>query len=348
VSTDLQTALQALNRQFDIPLDVLVRALEEGLASAYRRVFDPEGEVDVTIDPDSGAVSGRLRTRRPDGSVEVTELPEDAFRRLAPQAARYLVLGRLRELEREQVMRDASEHQGELAIGTVDRNAGGVVHIDLGKAEGLLAPEDQVPGESLVPGRPVTVVILDARRSGTQAVVRVSRSTRLFVERLLEREVPEIRSHAVEVKAIVREAGLRSKVAVAATEPGLDPVGACIGPRGVRHRAILAELGGEHVDIVEWFDDATQFVARALGPAQVTSVELEPAAGTAHVHVPAGQLSLAIGRDGQNARLAAKLTGWRIDIKADEDPEQGEGQQDSSPPGGEVAGRSPDGGDDAE
>ncbi len=317
-ATGLLEALEELNRHFDIPLDVLVQALEEGIAAAYRRACDPEGEVEVTIDPATGAVSGRLRRRRPDGAVDVEELPPDEFRRLAPQAARHVVLRRLRELEREQVLKEATEHKGELAVGTVDRTEGGVVYVDLGKAEGLIGPEDQVPGEALVPGRPVTVVILDARRAGATAVMRVSRASKIFVQRLLEREVPEIRTGAVEVKGIVREPGLRTKVAVAATEPGLDPVGACIGPRGVRHRAILAELGGEHVDIVEWFEDQAQFVARALGPAQVTSVELEPAAGTAHVLVPAAQLSLAIGRDGQNARLAAKLTGWRIDIRPDE------------------------------
>jgi transcription termination/antitermination protein NusA len=321
VSTDLQVALAELNRQFDIPLEELVRALEDGLAIAYRRAFEPEGEVEVRIDAATGAISGRLRTRRPDGGVEVAELPGDEFRRLAPQAARHVVLRRLRELERDQVMKEAAEHQGELASGTVDRTEGGVVHIDLGKAEGVMGPEDQVPGEALVAGRPVTVVILEGRRTGPTAVLRVSRASKIFVQRLLEREVPEIRSGAVEVKGIAREPGLRTKVAVAAAEPELDPVGACIGPRGVRHRAILAELGGEHVDIVEWFENPAQLVARALGPAQVTSVELDQGAGTARVRVPATQLSLAIGRDGQNARLAAKLTGWRIDIKPDEEPD---------------------------
>lgn len=319
VNAGLQQALEELNRQFEIPLEDLVRALEEGLAAAYRRVYDPDGEVDVTLDPNTGAVAGRLRTRRPDGEVEVTELPGDEFRRLAPQAARHVVLRRLRELERDQVMKEAAEHRGELAIGTVDRTEGGVVHVDLGKAEGLIAPDDQVPGEVLVPGRPVTVVILEGRRAGPAAVVRVSRSTKLFVERLLEREVPEIRSGAVAIRGIAREPGLRTKVAVAAIEPGLDPVGACIGPRGIRHRAILAELGSEHVDIVEWFEDPEQFVARALGPAQVSEVRLDPGSRTATVKVPASQLSLAIGRDGQNARLAAKLTGLRIDIRGEED-----------------------------
>lgn len=314
-ATGLRDALEELNRQFDIPLDQLVEALEHGLAAAYRRVFDPDGEIEVHLDAETGAVGGRLRRRRPDGSVEYEELPPDEFRRLAPQAARHVVLGRLRDLEREKVLREAEEHKGELAIGNIDRIERGVVHIDMGRGEGLLAPEDQVPGEQLRPGSPVTVVILEGRRAGPAAVMRVSRASKVFVQRLLEREVPEIRSGAVLVKGIAREAGLRTKVAVAATEPGLDPIGACIGPKGIRHRALLAELAGEHVDFVEWFDEPEKLIGRALGPAKVADVRLDERAGTATVTVPAGQLSLAIGRDGQNARLAAKLTGWRIDIR---------------------------------
>jgi N utilization substance protein A len=310
-----------LNRQFDIPLEALVEALEQGLATAYRRAFDPDGEIEVTLDPETGAVGGRLRRRLPDGSVEVEELPPDEFRRLAPQAARHVVLARLRDLEREKVLRETAEHQGELAVGTVDRtDERGVVHIDMGRTEGLLDQEDQIPGEALQAGRPVTVVILEARRAGPTAVMRVSRASKLFVQRLLEREVPEIRTGAVTVKSIAREAGLRTKVAVAAAEPGLDPIGACIGPKGIRHRAVLAELAGEHVDFVEWFEEPERFIGRALGPAQVSEVKLDRQAGTATVSVPRSQLSLAIGRDGQNARLAAKLTGWRIDIR----PEDGE------------------------
>lgn len=322
----LREALEALNRQFDIPLEQLIEALEQGLATAYRRAFDPDGEIEVTIDPQSGAVGGRLRRRRPDGSVELEELPPDEFRRLAPQATRHVVLGRLRDLEREKVLRDTAEHQGELAVGTVDRtDERGVVHVDMGMAEGLLALEDQIPGEPLTAGRPVTVVILDSKRAGPAAVMRVSRASKLFVQRLLEREVPEVRSGAVSVKAIAREPGLRTKAAVQANEPGLDPIGACIGPKGIRHRALLAELAGEHVDFVEWFEDPERFIARALGPAQPAEVRLDRGAGTALVTVPAAQLSLAIGRDGQNARLAAKLTGWRIDIRPDASAEDRDG-----------------------
>ena len=349
MTADLRDALQELNRQFDIPLELLVEALEQGLAAAYRRAFDPDGEVEVRIDPETGTVGGRLRRRLPDGSVEFEDLPEGDFRRLAPQAARHVVLGRLRDLERDRVMQEAAEHQGELAIGTVDRIERDVVHLNMGKGEGLMALEDQVPGEVLQPGRPVTVVILEGRRAGPAAVLRVSRASKVFVQRLLEREVPEIRSGAVVVKAIAREAGLRTKVAVTATEPGLDPIGACIGPKGIRHRAVLTELGSEHVDFVEWFEDAERFIARALGPAQVDAVALDRGAGTAAVTVPRTQLSLAIGRDGQNARLAAKLTGWRIDIRPapDESPPSPGGDvrpaPDESPPSPDESPPSPHG-----
>jgi N utilization substance protein A len=181
-----------------------------------------------------------------------------------------------------------------------------------------MPPEEQIPGEQLHPGRPILVVILDAEQNRRQAQVRVSRGARAFVHRLIEAEVPEIKAGTVQIRAIAREAGLRTKIAVSSSEPGLDPVGACVGPKGVRHRAILSELGNEHVDIVPWSDDAEAFVAAALGPAKVEKVTIDRVTRTATVLVPRGQLSLAIGRDGQNARLAAKLTGYRIDIKPSE------------------------------
>jgi N utilization substance protein A len=180
----------------------------------------------------------------------------------------------------------------------------------------VMPPEEQIPGEELHPGRPVLVVIMDAQRNPRQAQVRVSRAARMFVHRLLEAEVPEIKAGTVQVRAIAREPGLRTKVAVSSTEPGLDPVGACVGPKGVRHRAILSELATEHVDIVPWSDDPEAFVAASLGPAKADAVTIDRATRTATVLVPRAQLSLAIGRDGQNARLAAKLTGYRVDIKA--------------------------------
>ena len=241
---------------------------------------------------------------------------------MAAQTAKHAVLRHIHDLEREKALRDVAEHRGELATGVVDRIEGGVVYIDLGRAEGLMPPEEQIPGETLHPGRPVLVVILDTQHNRRQAQVRVSRAARSFVHRLLEAEVPEIKAGTVQVRAIAREPGLRTKIAVSSSEPGLDPVGACVGPKGVRHRAILSELSNEHIDIVPWSEDAGALVAAALGPAKVEKVTIDRVTRTATVLVPRGQLSLAIGRDGQNARLAAKLTGYRIDIKpSDSDAE---------------------------
>src|SRR4029077_18839697 len=205
----------------------------------------------------------------------------------------------IHDLERDKVLREVSEHRGELASGVVDRVEGDTVYIDLGRAEGVMPAEEQIPGELLHPGRPVLVVILEPQRNQRQAQVRVSRAARSFVHRRMEAEVPEIKPGAVELRARAREPGLRTKIAVYSTEPGLDPVGACVGPKGVRHRAILSELASEHVDIVPWSEDAEAFVASSLGPAKPESVSIDRLTRTATVLVPRAQLSLAIGRDGQ-------------------------------------------------
>jgi N utilization substance protein A len=228
------------------------------------------------------------------------------------------VLRHIHDLERDKALRDVTEHKGELASGVVDRIEAGIAYVDLGRAEGVMPPEEQIPGELLHPGKPVLVVLLDTQRNPRQAQVLVSRAARSFVHRLLEAEVPEIKAGTVQVRAIAREPGLRTKIAVSASEPGLDPVGACVGPKGVRHRALLSELSSEHVDIVPWSENAQVFVAAALGPAKADKVTIDRVTRTATVLVPRGQLSRAIGRDGQNARLAAKLTGYRIDIKPSE------------------------------
>jgi N utilization substance protein A len=314
----LADALTALCAELSIPFDEMLHTVESALAVAYVRAFNPPGHVSVKLDTTTGALEVTSRTVRPDGSETITPLPSEDFKRMAAQTAKHAVLRHIHDLERDKVLRDVAEHKGELASGVVDRAEAGTVYIDLGRAEGVMPPEEQIPGELLHPGRPVLVVILEAQRNPRQAQVRVSRAARTFVHRLLEAEVPEIKAGTVQIRAIAREPGLRTKVAVSATEPGLDPVGACVGPKGMRHRAILSELAGEHVDIVPWSDDAEAFVAASLGPATAESVTIDRATRTATVLVPRAQLSLAIGRDGQNARLAAKLTGYRIDIKAGE------------------------------
>jgi N utilization substance protein A len=312
----LAEALTALCAEVGIPFEEMLHTVEGALAVAYVRAFSPAGQVTVKLDTKTGAIEVRSRVVREDGSEMVEMLPSEDFKRMAAQTAKHAVLRHIHDLERDKVLRDVAEHRGELASGVVDRIEAGTVYIDLGRAEGVMPPEEQIPGEVLHPGRPVLVVIMDAQRNPRQAQVRVSRAARMFVHRLLEAEVPEIKAGTVQVRAIAREPGLRTKVAVSSTEQGLDPVGACVGPKGVRHRAILSELATEHVDIVPWSDDPEAFVAASLGPAKAEAVTIDRATRTATVLVPRAQLSLAIGRDGQNARLAAKLTGYRVDIKA--------------------------------
>jgi N utilization substance protein A len=319
VNTEFVGALEELSTDVGIPLDDLVQTVESALASAYKRAFGVEGDVRVRLDPASAGIDVELHVPREDGSESVEKLPVESFRRLAAQTAREAVLRHIRDLERDKVLREVAGRKGELVTGVIDRIEGGVAYVELGRAEGVMPPEEQIPGEHLTPGRPLAVVILEPRRHPRHPQVTVSRGSRIFVQRLLEAEVPEIAGGAVQVKGIAREAGLRTKVAVASRQPGIDAVGACVGPKGVRHQALLTELGGEHVDIVPWSEDGAAYVAGALGPARVNHVVLDSGTRTATVFVPRDQLSLAIGKDGQNARLAAKLTGWRIDIKPDED-----------------------------
>jgi N utilization substance protein A len=324
----LAEALTALCAEVGIPFDEMLHTVESALAVAYMRAFNPPGDVSVKLDTKTGALDVRSRVVNPDGTVTVGELPSEDFKRMAAQTAKHAVLRHIHDLERDKVLRDVAEHRGELATGVVDRIEAGTVYVDLGRAEGVMPAEEQIPGEMLHPGRPVLVVMLDAQHNRKQAQVRVSRASRSFVHRLLEAEVPEIKAGTVQLRAIAREPGLRTKIAVSSSEPGLDPVGACVGPKGVRHRAMLSELSNEHIDIVPWSEDAEAFVAAALGPAKVEKVSIDRVTRTATVIVPKGQLSLAIGRDGQNARLAAKLTGFRIDIK----PSETDGE--AAPPAG--------------
>ena len=321
----LAEALTALCAEVGIPFEEMLHTVESALAAAYTRAFNAPGLVTVRLDTKTGALDVRSRVIKTDGTVVEQELPSEDFKRMAAQTAKHAVLRHIHDLERDKVLRDVAEHRGELASGVVDRIEGGVVYVDLGKAEGVMPPEEQIPGEQLHPGRPVLVVILDPQHNRRQAQVRVSRASRSFVHRLLEAEVPEIKAGTVQVRAIAREPGLRTKIAVSSSEPGLDPVGACVGPKGVRHRALLSELANEHVDIVPWSEDPEQFVAASLGPAKSDRVTIDRVTRTATVLVPRAQLSLAIGRDGQNARLAAKLTGFRIDIK----PSEGDGEASS-------------------
>jgi len=342
LKSDFILALDQIEREKGISKESLLALVESALATAYRRAFSVPESIRVRVDPATAQIQifGRrrvveqvadpateialepARASTPDaklGDLIDISLPTEEFARLAAQISKQVVFQRLRDAEKDQVLRDVLEHRGEMMSGIVDRvetrPEGNVVYLELGKAEGVLPPEEQIPDEPLRPGQRIKVLLLEQRKRGRGAQVLVSRAHRGLVRRLLEFEVPELASGAVVIRAMAREPGVRTKVAVSARQEGIDPVGACVGPRGVRIRSVVGELGSERVDIIPWADEPVQLVANALSPAQVTAVEIDRESRTANAQVPENQLSLAIGKDGQNARLAAKLTGWRIDIK---------------------------------
>ena len=251
-----------------------------------------------------------------DETVELETTPQN-FGRIAAQTAKQVVTQRLREAEREVVYHEYTDRANDIVTGTIQRidPSKGVI-IDLNKAEGLLPPAEQIQGETYHPGQRLKVYVIEVQRSSKGPQVTVSRAHKYLVRRLFELEVPEIYTGTVEIKSIAREPGSRTKVAVAAKQEGVDPVGSCVGQRGVRIQNVLNELGNEKIDVIQWSADPVRFVANALSPAQVLQVEIDEDERTATVIVDDKQLSLAIGKEGQNARLAAKLTGLRIDIKS--------------------------------
>jgi N utilization substance protein A len=328
-----------------LPKEDVFEALKTALVSAYRRDLNLSStqDVKVEIDPRSGESTIYAEKEVVDSifneytEVTLTEAREKGFAeveigdlvlidsttpqfgRIAAQTAKQVLLQRVREAEREHLFEDFSEREGELVNGTVQSISGQHITIGLGRTEAILPKGQQVPGERYRAHDKIRVYVLEVRRTNRGPQIFVSRNHRNLLRRLLELEVPEIYNGQVEIKSIAREAGQRSKVAVLALQPGVDPVGACVGMRGVRIQSIVRELNDEKIDVIEWDPDQRAFIAKSLSPARVSHVFLEedPHEGkTAVVIVPDDQLSLAIGREGQNARLAAKLTGWRIDIKS--------------------------------
>jgi N utilization substance protein A len=325
--------------------DVVIEALQTALVSAYRRNTNVSNiqEVEVEIDRRTGeatiyaekeVVDSIIDTRTevliqlankngfPEaelGEMVMMESTPDNFGRIAAQTAKQVILQRIREAEREKLYEDFSAREGEIVNGTVQSVTGQNITIGLGRTEAMLPRSQQTNGERYRAHDKIRVYVLEVRRTSRGPQIIVSRNHRSLLRRLLELEVPEIYNGQVDIKSIAREAGARSKVAVVAMQPGIDPVGACVGMRGVRIQSIVRELNDEKIDVIEWDPDQRSFIAKALSPARVSQVFLEdhPDEGrTAIVIVPDDQLSLAIGREGQNARLAAKLTGWRIDIKS--------------------------------
>jgi N utilization substance protein A len=341
VSRDFVGALLQLNAEKQVSREQLIGAVEDGIQSAYRRVAGDE-DIHVQIDAESGRIrvyrARRVvdevedelteitvedaRKHQPEAKVgdmvETEQLDGDVFGRIGAQTAKQIVLQRIREVERDQVFDQFASREGELITGTVNRVEPRAIILDVGKnVEAILATTEQSALEHYRIGQNVKAFVLEVRRSVRGPQIFVSRTHKGFLRRLFELEVPEIHSGTVEIKAIAREAGSRSKVAVSSRQEGLDPVGATVGQRGARVQAVVAELAGEKIDVIPWSDDAGVFVANALSPAQVLSVDIDEEHRIASVTVPERMLSLAIGREGQNARLAARLTGWRIDIRSD-------------------------------
>jgi len=340
MKSEFMLAITQLSAEKNLPKEVVLSAVETALVSAYRKDnFAPNQEISVKIDP----ITGRVRvwaektvveqpsdTRREismadaakikpdvqlDETVMVEATPYNAGR-IAAQTAKQVILQRLHEAEHSAIFEEYSDKEGDIVTGVVQRIEPRQLFVDLGRAEAILPAAEQVRNERYRIGQRLRVYLLEVVRTSRGPQVVVSRSHPDLLRRLFELEVPEVLSGVVEIKAVAREAGYRSKIAVAARQEGIDPVGCCVGLRGIRIQNIMRELNGEKLDVVSWNSDTAAFIANALSPAQVLSVELDKNDGIATVVVPDKQLSLAIGKEGQNARLAAKLSGWRIDIKS--------------------------------
>ncbi|MFN2452431.1 MAG: transcription termination/antitermination protein NusA [Candidatus Dormibacteria bacterium] len=308
------TALDSLDEGGLLNRAELGSLVADAVLATYRRLGGEDSTVRAHVDLDRAGFE--LLGRGADGEIRAVDPGHSDFVRQAAEAARVAVAGRIREAMRESVVREFSGRTGELVDSLVEHHAGDRWHLTVEGRQAVLPFAEQIAGEELRLHAHLKVVVIDVRLRVKDAQVIVSRTDPRLVARLLEREVPELVSGQVEIRGIAREPGRRCKVAVWAPRGGVDAPGACIGPKGVRHRAVVSELGGEQVQIIPWSEDPAAFVADALTPATIRGVELDQATRTAHVAVPADQLSLAIGRSGENARLTARLTGWRIDIRA--------------------------------
>jgi N utilization substance protein A len=357
MKSEFLAAITQLSSEKGVPKEMVLEALKAALVSAYKRNFDsPANDLVAELSPDEPPDRAIKILRRalvvdepieehPDGVsvydqitlAEAQAVPEGrliegevrvgrtitidvtppAFGRIAAQTAKQVVLQKLRDAERQMVFNEFAERKDEIVHGVIQRIEAGTAILELGRAEAIMPRAEQVPTERYYPGQRIRVYVAEVHDTHRGPQIVVSRAHRLMLRRLFEQEVPEIYDGRVEIKAIAREAGARSKVAVVARQQGIDPVGSCVGMRGVRIQNVVNELNGEKIDVVEWNEDPARYVANALSPAQVVRVTIDEDSKTATVVVPERQLSLAIGKEGQNARLAAKLTGWRIDIKSE-------------------------------
>jgi len=316
----MMEAIEVLARERGVAVDTILDAFANALVAAYKRSPGAAEEARVTIDPDSGEVIVYAQELDEDGNVvsEWEDTPEgEAFGRIAAQSFKQVMQHKLREAKREHVFEMYDGREGDLVTGLVQQVDYRSVILDLGDAEAILPGSERIPFERLERGNRVKALILEVRNEAKGAQIVVSRSHPDLVRRLLELEVPELTDGTVEIVNIAREPGHRTKIAVISHDPNVDPKGACVGARGSRVRQVVNELRGEKVDVVQWRDDIGQFIAEALGPAKVKEVHIDGETKTADVVVSEHQLSLAIGKEGQNARLAARLSGYKVDIRSD-------------------------------
>lgn len=340
MNTEFFDALDQIERERGIGKDILFEAIEMALVSAYKRNFNSSANVEVRIDRETARIRvftpltvveaienshqevtlAEARVYNPrcqvGETIEIEVTPKE-FGRIAAQTAKQVVIQRIREAEREMVYDRYIDRVEDIVTGTVQRFEQRNVIFDLSKTEAVLPPEEQIMGERLRQNDRLKVFIVEVRKTTKGPQIVLSRSHPGLLKRLFELEVPEIFDGVVEIRAVAREAGYRSKIAVWSNNKDVDPVGSCVGPRGTRVQAISEELRGEKIDVIKWSIEPEEYVANALSPAKVVAVELDIELRTATVIVPDRQLSLAIGKEGQNARLAAKLTGWKIDISSE-------------------------------
>lgn len=356
MNNEMLEALQALAREKGISVDALFAALADALESAYKRMPDAYEYSWVTIDPETMDIRVMAQELDEEGEVasEEFDVTPDNFGRIAAQTARQVMTQRIREAERELKYEEYAGREGDIVTGMIQQTDARYTLLDLGRVEALLPQSEQVMFERPEPNARLKAYIVEVRKTAKGPQIVVSRTHPGLVRRLFELEVPEIADGIVEIRACAREPGHRTKIAVYSNDTNVDPVGACVGARGARVRQVVTELRGEKIDIVPFSEDLPDFVMKALSPAKVKEVRIIEDTGTAEVIVPDHQLSLAIGKEGQNARLAARLTGWRVDIKSETqlaqeeaygDVEWAEGEWVVDPETGEQVWKPADGGD---
>jgi N utilization substance protein A len=347
MNQEFMQALEQIEKEKGISKEILKEAIEAALVSAYKKNFGSSQNVDVTIAEDTGDIkvfSKKTVTENPDSTlteisleeargispkaqpgdiIEIEVTPKN-FGRIAAQTAKQVVVQRIREAERGIIYDEFINRENELINGMIQRWEKNNVMIDLGRVEAILPPTEQIPTEDYSPGSRIRVYIVEVKKTTKGPQILVSRTHPGLVKRLFELEVPEIHNGLVQIKGIAREAGARAKIAVYSVDENVDPVGACVGPKGVRVQSVVNELRGEKIDIIKWSTDIQEFIANSLSPAKVVRVSIKEEQKAAQVVVKDYQLSLAIGKEGQNARLAAKITGWKIDIKSESQLQEAE------------------------